>query len=83
MLLAQRPRELMLVGDEHRNQYFHVNIQVLTFFSFIFQCAQGTAFGLRLTLVDVVDDDEMLNCLVDVVGDQLSVTKCLKFDLLV
>ena len=63
MLLAQRPRELMLVGDEHRNQYFQVNIQVLTFFSFIFQCAQGTAFGLRLTLVDVVDDDEMLNCL--------------------
>ena len=80
MLLAQRPRELMLVGDEHRNQYFQVNIQVLTFFSFIFQCAQGTAFGLRLTLVDVVDDDEVLNGLF---GAQLSVTKCLKFDLLV
>ena len=78
MLLAQRPRELMLVGDEHRNQYFHVNFQVLTFFSFIFQCAQGTAFGLRLTLVDVVDDDG----LVDVVA-QLSVTKCLKLELLV
>ena len=53
------------------------------FFSFIFQCAQGTAFGLRLTLVDVVEDDEVLNYLVDVVGAQLSVTKCLKFDLLV
>ena len=71
----------MLVGDEHRNQCFQVNIQILTFFSsFSFQCAQGTAFGLRLTLVDVVDDDEVLNGLF---GAQLSVTKCLKFDLLV
>ena len=26
----------MLVGDEHRNQYFQVNVQVLTFFQFYF-----------------------------------------------
>ena len=78
MLLAQRPRELMLVGDEHRNQYFQVNNQVLTFFQFYFPMRSRNSIWPEI----IPCWCGWRWCLVEVVGAELSVTKCLKFDLL-
>ena len=83
MLLAQRPRELMLVGDEHRNQYFQVNIQVLTFFQFYFPMRSRNSIWPEINPCWCGWRWWGAQLSIDVFGAQLSVTKCLKFDLLV